>query len=109
MTDSQKLFDPYAEEVLRLASATSTTEERYYPAIKGLLTRILDGTEAVVMEPGYGFEILRQHLTVASLQRLNQIIRCFFGLFFSRSGSGTKQAGKGEGERSPEGGPGGRE
>jgi len=42
MTDSQKLFDPYAEEVLRLASATSTTEESYYPAIKGLLTRILD-------------------------------------------------------------------
>ena len=42
MTDSQKVFDPYAEEVLRLASATSTTEESYYPAIKGLLTRILD-------------------------------------------------------------------
>jgi hypothetical protein len=31
------------------------------------------------MELGHGFEILRQHLTVASLQRLNQIIRCFFG------------------------------
>jgi len=42
MTDAQQLFRPYADEVRRLVGAASTTEETYYPAIKGLLARALE-------------------------------------------------------------------
>jgi hypothetical protein len=42
MTDAQQLFRPYSDEVRRLVGAASTTEETYYPAIKGLLTRALE-------------------------------------------------------------------
>jgi hypothetical protein len=42
MTDAQQLFRPYSDEVRRLVGATSTTEETYYPAIKGLLARALE-------------------------------------------------------------------
>jgi len=42
MTDAQQLFRPYIDEVRRLVGAASTTEETYYPAIKGLLTRALE-------------------------------------------------------------------
>jgi hypothetical protein len=38
----QELFGPYADEAQRLARAASTTAESYYPAIKGLLTRVLE-------------------------------------------------------------------
>jgi Type ISP C-terminal specificity domain/N-6 DNA Methylase len=45
MPEFQELFRPFANEVRRLISATSTTEETYYPAIKGLLTRALESLD----------------------------------------------------------------
>jgi len=38
-----------------------------------------DVAEAVGMELGDGSEVLGQHFTVASLQRLNEVVRSFFG------------------------------
>jgi hypothetical protein len=76
------------------------------------------------MELGHGSGVLGQHFAVASLERLNEVIRSFLVLFLISSnfmvfpflpfpacfvlhkdGSGTKQAGTVKGnERSPEGG-----
>ena len=41
----QEPFRSYAEEARRLAAATSTTEESYYPAIKSLLSHVLESLQ----------------------------------------------------------------